>query len=772
MPERAATVNYQGFDPEAQHLSTPQTSSGNDYLNVHAQPQTEVGQALEKTGGAVEGLGNKALDIANQQAGLANESAATNADAGFASKVGSIYGKYSTLTGDEAVAAAPQVKAAIQQAQQEAISGLSPAAARATQMLTARTAANRIIDVDTYAAQQQKQSVRMAGLNLVNVASNLDGPTATDDNRFGERVGDVKHGIGMQMQDQLEPHLHADDETGATSFKDTPEAQNTKAAYDQHVDNAVGQLWSNRITTIANLPTHGPIAANQVFQDNKDKIPPVAAATIQANLAPQVYNAHLNQAVTSGWQDAQRSYGEHLTNPPAANMDIADAIHKYGEGGGKTSPTSVDGAVGGWQILPATFKQYAKQGEDINNPADNETVGRRIVADLKEKYPNDPARVAVGYFSGPGNISPPGSAQPFINDAKDGNGTSVSQYVDKIVTRLGGQPGKPYASNEDGTLMTQADYMQTHKGEILQKWDDWAEKQMPGDLQFRNQVRERALQQISYASESQAANYRRDNSLVIKAINGDFTNGKPPASFAELQSIPSVKPIIDRVEAQDPRFSQGIEGMISRVNKPKGDAEELSYGSNYHQLRDDVWGGKVTNLTDLQHAASAGELTQKGYDYLAKQLPAEAKDPIKQQNENHANANTFAIVRNQITHGMPEDMIKMNPEVMKTISSADIALQNAIDERKSRNIPSSQYYDPQNKEWIGNDAKVFQLTQAQALAAKIQTGKQAVKPRAMGDILGEAMKFKDDPAKQAQLRQEAISAGYYDPNAPQVPMSQ
>ena len=275
----------------------------------------------------------------------------------------------------------------------------------------------------------------------------------------------------------------------------------------------------------------GPLKAQEIFDANKDSIPPVAAAHIQASLAPQVYQAHVGQAFSNGLADAQRSYAEHLTKP----TDVADAIHQYGEGGGVTSPTSVNGAVGGWQIMPATFQQYAKPGEDINNPKDNEAVGRRIVDDLKAKYPDDPARVAVGYFSGPGNVAPPGSATPWIEDKKDGNGTAVSQYVAKIEKGMG--TAKPYAANPDGSLMTQPDYMMAHRDTILQKWDEWAEKQMPGDLQFRNLVRTRANQQIEDAYHSQEATYRADNSYVIRAINGDMSNGKPPASYMELSAF-------------------------------------------------------------------------------------------------------------------------------------------------------------------------------------------------------------------------------------------
>lgn len=126
------------------------------------------------------------------------------------------------------------------------------------------------------------------------------------------------------------------------------------------------------------------------------------------------------------------------SHAPTASMSIADSIHQQESGGKSTAPAN-GVSVGGWQITPDTFKQYAKQGEDINNPKDNEAVGRRIIDDLSTKFSGDPARIATGYFSGPGNVAPPGSPTPWIRDSQDANGKSVSSYVSDVTSRMGGQ---------------------------------------------------------------------------------------------------------------------------------------------------------------------------------------------------------------------------------------------------------------------------------------------------------------------------------------------
>lgn len=123
---------------------------------------------------------------------------------------------------------------------------------------------------------------------------------------------------------------------------------------------------------------------------------------------------------------------------PGTPTDIYGAIYGQESGSGRNPATSIDGARGGMQIIPSTFKQYARPGENIDNKADNLAVGRRIIDDLSAKTGGDPARIAVGYFSGPGNIAPPGSPTPWIEDKEDGNHKRVSSYVSDVVKRLGG----------------------------------------------------------------------------------------------------------------------------------------------------------------------------------------------------------------------------------------------------------------------------------------------------------------------------------------------
>lgn len=118
---------------------------------------------------------------------------------------------------------------------------------------------------------------------------------------------------------------------------------------------------------------------------------------------------------------------------------LIEAFYKQESGSGKNAGTSVDGAKGGMQVIPATFSRYAKPGESIDNPADNVRVGVRILKDLASKFGNDPAKIATGFFSGDGNVNQ-GSGQAWKEDRADGNGMRVSKYVSGILDKLGVTP--------------------------------------------------------------------------------------------------------------------------------------------------------------------------------------------------------------------------------------------------------------------------------------------------------------------------------------------
>ena len=139
-------------------------------------------------------------------------------------------------------------------------------------------------------------------------------------------------------------------------------------------------------------------------------------------------------------------------NLPGATLN--KAIIGQESGGNPNIGTSVDGARGIGQILPATFQRFANPGERIDNADDNLRVSQRITDTYLQKY-GDPARAAVAYFSGEGNVAPPGSPTPWKVDRTDGNGKSVSSYVSDVMGRVQGD-GKPVQMAQSGEVTSDA----------------------------------------------------------------------------------------------------------------------------------------------------------------------------------------------------------------------------------------------------------------------------------------------------------------------------
>lgn len=193
-------------------------------------------------------------------------------------------------------------------------------------------------------------------------------------------------------------------------------------------------------TQLQAMGVQDPVGALKLADQHKDALGTEYAPVADA-LTPRA-----NKAL--GYALATQSTNAAVSNPNPAltsgNQPTADQIHaaiiNQESGGNPNAATSVNGAVGAGQVIPATFRQYAKPGEDINNPTDNVNVSRRIVDDLYNKFGGDPQRIAVGYFSGPGNVAPAGSPTPWINNAADGQGNTVAQYVAGIDRKMGVPP--------------------------------------------------------------------------------------------------------------------------------------------------------------------------------------------------------------------------------------------------------------------------------------------------------------------------------------------
>jgi hypothetical protein len=300
------------------------------------------------------------------------------------------------------------------------------------------------------------------------------------------------------------------------------------------------KVWTAIITRAA---TDAPEKAKALFDANKDRLDPrtyhTVAAQVEAKFqryAVQTEVARIEATVTA----------RPPTAKPAANL--SEAIHTQ-ESGGK---------AGDYQIQPGTWAQYAKAGEDPANPAHQKTVYDRILADLSQASGGDAARIAVGYFSGKGNIAPQGSPTPWKEDRADKNGKSVSSYVADISARLGdgvtAPPGPPPPPG-------MADQYQAQR----------AEAEKITDLKTRDLVMTQLDHKFGQNIRIDAQKDREAKDSAWKVINGGGSHQDVPADVWARVDGQSQKTMLDYVSRRsagaDMPFNATVENMLHEMQK-------------------------------------------------------------------------------------------------------------------------------------------------------------------------------------------------------------
>lgn len=120
--------------------------------------------------------------------------------------------------------------------------------------------------------------------------------------------------------------------------------------------------------------------------------------------------------------------------------DIARSIYQQESSSGKNTKTSNAGAVGGMQIIPATFKSVADKDWDINDPTQNARAGIRYVKQLFEQAGGDPALTAAGYYGGPGGLEKARRGVA-VSDPRNPKAPTTLEYGQQVAARLSKDKG-------------------------------------------------------------------------------------------------------------------------------------------------------------------------------------------------------------------------------------------------------------------------------------------------------------------------------------------
>lgn len=119
--------------------------------------------------------------------------------------------------------------------------------------------------------------------------------------------------------------------------------------------------------------------------------------------------------------------------------DVARSIYQQESSGGKNTKTSNAGAVGGMQIVPATFASVADKGWNIADPVQNARAGIRYLKQLDKQSGGDAALTAAGYYGGPGGLEKARNGIA-VSDPRNPNAPNTLQYGQQVAARIPKNP--------------------------------------------------------------------------------------------------------------------------------------------------------------------------------------------------------------------------------------------------------------------------------------------------------------------------------------------
>lgn len=686
---------------------TPSTSAPNDYLTTRAngnQFGAQVGEAYQRTGSDISDVGNKTMDVSLQSLGLANEHAANMADMQLAVDGGDVYNKYKSLEGLDASNAkngAIQSYLGVNQKIRESLP--NAAAQRAYDTIATRRMSFTIQDMNSYAATQKQKAYREgneATSDLAVQQANSYGVASSND-QFNFEMSGIIHSLNANYtapeygKYQTIPAT-TDPKTGRLDFDtSTTDGKTAQADYDNYMNTKVGQAWANRVNTLVNDRDNGNVlTAMQVVKNNYDSIPPAARARILAILdgpykAMQVKDG-TNQIMSQADQDYKTSLSQSA--PTTATPDVIRKVFADQESGsGKTSSNT-------YQIQPGTWSKFAHPGEVITNPQDNEAVFNRYM-DYIQKLPKvqgDPARAAVAFFSGEGNLSPIGSKTPFLNDHADASGKSVSSYVQDIQNRIGSVTA---GSGATGIFQSKADYLRSHYDDLIGQAGDNAERLHPNNAVFRDSYIARTTTQIHQEITAQEVQDRAHSDFILGKV---FDAKHPVTSIDQLDysGDPQIRDAWTQMQAQNPYGAQNIRNRVAVANS-RGQATQ--YGTNYFQLWNKVVSGQITDPSELSswidpHSGNKSPLTNTGMNQLIETM--KGSQTPEQASQNRMIQNFFNTLHNS-------KIGPSNPHGDEMFSNYMQSALPLIAGQHGLGKTDSQLFDPKSPDYVGKGLDVI-----------------------------------------------------------------
>lgn len=187
----------------------------------------------------------------------------------------------------------------------------------------------------------------------------------------------------------------------------------------------------------ADMARKNPAMSDEIISQDVNGKPVQPNFKAQAPQEPEPYKTNF-KTTAQKLQDEHEQEVSELTTDAHVKQHVEELLPqvKTLEGSGDHA-ISPKGAVGRYQILPGTAREYGFDPDRLMDPAYNEKVARTVLADLSRKFHGDTEAVLVAYNAGPGR------AFRFVRDGRDTS--ELPQETQRYLAHagFGGKGGKP-----------------------------------------------------------------------------------------------------------------------------------------------------------------------------------------------------------------------------------------------------------------------------------------------------------------------------------------
>lgn len=767
------------------------TAPAQPLIQAQATPNdfgSQVGQQLEGAGEKGQSLGSEYMNQAVQLQGMVNETLMTKASTDLDLQNADVKGALYSKSGMDAFNYLPVAKQQMLDNMQKMRSTLPPGAQRGFDLLNTRQFANSVTDMTVHATNELKSAQRDSAGNMANASALAmsDYNNASNPERVANSIGDAKYAVAMQL-DHTAPNsgLTTDSDGNVKFDMSTDDGILAHNKFTQDVDNAVSKVQINRFNTLSNKD---PMGAYSLYQQERNDIPKQGQVTIDAMLQPKVFQAQSNDGQSKALQQAVNDHAEMLYNPGPKNA--IDMVMRN-EGGASPDGHAIYGIDK--NAFPDQFAQ-AQQITQTQGAAAGQTYARNFYKTEiwdKKGISDLPAQTQAIVMDGAVNHSTAFSNQ-LIQSAKDGAtpdqlidmrrneyqrlanadpskyGGSLAGWMNRLdnVQSSTSGPAKPYATNEQGSPMTQADYFRMHSLDVYSHGDRYAEQIAPGDLKMRQAVHTGLEQYMSATIANQSQQYKQDSMSVTKAIDDAAQKGHPIQTVNDLNEVPGMRDLLGRVAVQSPDFYRNLPQYVTQAAKfGRGETTNNSpnaYDAITRTLLDPSSDSNAIKSQDqLYHLIGEGEglgINMKDYNDAKKVLAIPESDRLAFGNTVRSNMDEIKNHGGNVDGNGQQRAVTWYNQFMQAYeknqtSDKKLTTQQLIDQ--TNGVVAKPSWTDQLSTWANSQLKQ-QFTDKSIFGGKASTP-IAKPPEGQVSVMSPDGKVGYIP--QAQL-QEALSSGY------------